>query len=661
MLIFTKPKYIILVVTVLLFVWMVFDRTPEKKRIQEIETALAAGQLGGLSAEENKNLAGILQWLMTAIDEIPAFTLNGTPKLNTLNIYTVNTDQTGGIFCGRGNAVYEAPTDVIFLDIELFRQSWLKQVFEGLTDEHISLSKVYCYFIILHELGHRVKHRDSGVLFDLRSKSTSEKKRLQEEDADTFALKTMVEAYRIDRENPETNFIAEAGEAIYLNKQDNKNDVWIDLGAMAQKIPVLNLLSDSPYSSLYSDMAHPSFVERSLRLLKVALKDSELTAQIRSHLIYAKHQLERMVLIQNHLMSELTFPEPPTHVALSNAELAAITKSGKIFFFFLKRINNELLNRKHPHIIVSNEDAIQNHISGVSIKFIWYANNDQLYGIDSTGKTYKATETGWSSIYRATDKNLGNIQKVHTSHSNPDECLIIEGYDDEYEDYFEVYCEGKLHNRKSVSALEKEISSKMDLKNISLEVNLVYHNNLYLTINEYDDSYSSNLVGYACLELETLKIKETISLQLTSELANIESKGGFVILPTQSGFSFYVFSSYDGSWTVWEVFNNKPPILSASHRSMELVLVPENGVAGRMAMNLDPIFDQAFQTSFETILVAYEDDSLYVFDPYKKKLEILFHPCCTKFALNQSGNIAIYDGEYAPKIVLLNFEERKKQ
>src|SRR5262249_1974124 len=157
---------------------------------KEINMALASGRIGALSWEEKEQLRDFIISIRPDTD-LGNILINAPPSRHTLNVYSVDSSvesKTSLSFWKRGNAVYDARADAIFLDasiVKLALGTLEGREYTGLSDPF----RLYLEFMILHELGHRRLHAGAGGLFDGEGVAFNKKLVRQEEQADDFAFR----------------------------------------------------------------------------------------------------------------------------------------------------------------------------------------------------------------------------------------------------------------------------------------------------------------------------------------------------------------------------------------------------------------------------------------------------------------------------------------
>jgi hypothetical protein len=103
-----------------LLLWLVFQPSPTERRRTAIDNALREGRIGQLSPDQTAWMSTTVSWMAGAAGVTDPVALNAPFLAGRLNVYTTTPASSTVTHCGRGNAVYDAELDAIFLDQGLF-------------------------------------------------------------------------------------------------------------------------------------------------------------------------------------------------------------------------------------------------------------------------------------------------------------------------------------------------------------------------------------------------------------------------------------------------------------------------------------------------------------------------------------------------------------
>jgi len=303
------------VIVIGLLFWLWLDARPQRR----IAQAIVKGQIGGLSPTETQSFREAASWLAAAIDGA-TITVNEAGVKSAVHIFTIADAGSDAFHCGPRNALYDSGLDAVLIHADLVR-AWLTPEFG--TSEVFSPRKLFLVFLLLHEIGHKVKH---GTTRRMYGALASEGDRRLEEEADAYAFDAIERLARtpLTVGSAERPALAKAWklppgsyslagwdlvtdlpkpgqalgtypplpeevrqEAAQLQKQPE--DVRTDLLLLSwmHALPRAAMRADTPYSSLHEDRGHPTLVGRLNTLLqRYRLQSLDLSGcpRITSHL-----------------------------------------------------------------------------------------------------------------------------------------------------------------------------------------------------------------------------------------------------------------------------------------------------------------------------------------------------------------------------------------
>ncbi|MET1416831.1 hypothetical protein ABVF61_31540 [Roseibium sp. HPY-6] len=152
------------------------------------------GRLYEVTSDERSNLEAFLSEMAIVTGSNKSFSINAPYDARHINLYIVETSDVPDTPFPVGNAAYVSHSDIIFIDASYFRFG-AERVFadptDSLTAGVLTPLRVYAYFVLAHEFGHRKLHRsiwpDILVWGDLWHR--------RELEADDFAIKILSALY----------------------------------------------------------------------------------------------------------------------------------------------------------------------------------------------------------------------------------------------------------------------------------------------------------------------------------------------------------------------------------------------------------------------------------------------------------------------------------
>ncbi|MER8640190.1 hypothetical protein [Mesorhizobium sp. M1365] len=260
-----RSRALLLVLCLVALSWLIIDGSPTERRALAINAALQRGEIGGLTLSETAVLQQLLQDLVASAGVKLPVVLNepfsgqaGAAK-DQIRVFTTKPTARPMSGNGRGNASYDSMLDAIFVDLDIVRPAKAVQMYANIRifDGNVGGSYGYLSFVFLHELGHRVLHRNSGTSLDTVFPAGGSVAKKYENEADLFALAALRAHFQTSRS---------IGRYAGPSNVDDEGFT----GALAQMVDDSNrslLFSSVPYSPFYSDEAHPTFLSRTLGFL----------------------------------------------------------------------------------------------------------------------------------------------------------------------------------------------------------------------------------------------------------------------------------------------------------------------------------------------------------------------------------------------------------
>jgi hypothetical protein len=201
-----STRIVVGIASIASIVWLAFDSGRVARRKASINDLLARHLIGNVSDDVRKRLETTVPWLASAAGvREPVVVDQPFGRSGVLHFFVTTGDYANVTLCGENNAVYDAALDAVFIDREIVEPMRWKETLstpdEGggldiaLGLEDLPSLRVYERFVILHELGHRQKHRKSGAFFDTGDLGVDAAVRAREDEADQFALERIETAY----------------------------------------------------------------------------------------------------------------------------------------------------------------------------------------------------------------------------------------------------------------------------------------------------------------------------------------------------------------------------------------------------------------------------------------------------------------------------------
>ncbi|MER8929195.1 hypothetical protein [Mesorhizobium sp. M0767] len=316
----------LLIICLSALTWLIMDRSPTERRALAINEALQRGEIGDLTPSETESLQKLLEELLASADVNLPVRLNkplddqSEAKRDQIHVFTTSPVVQSISGNGRGNASYDSMLDAIFVDLDIVRPARAVQMYANIRifDENEEGSYNYFSFVFLHELGHRMLHRDRRPSLDTVLAVGDSIAQKYENEADVFALRGLRAHYKTARS---------IGRYTGPSNVDGEGFT----GALARMVDESNrslLFSAVPYSPFYSDAAHPTFLSRTLGFLaSTSLAEGENANWLK----LVKFGLLRIGDIAARPLFEIQVPETISSVSSSKDGIAIVGKNGSSF------------------------------------------------------------------------------------------------------------------------------------------------------------------------------------------------------------------------------------------------------------------------------------------------------------------------------------------
>jgi hypothetical protein len=670
-------------------IWLAVDRVPTKRRWLAIAAEFKRGTIGhGLPPEQDKLLRQTVQWLLPYADIRGPVRINEPPLPGSgLHIFTTTAAAFGATGCATGNAVYDADLDAIFIDQDLFAQADLENLGEDSPTSLIGLRDlvflpVYLRFVLMHELGHRSLHGTSGGLFDFHQGS-----REMEQEADDFALESLVEAYKEDIEQGGHQIGPGAAEVVQMDGVDLEpaERVWVDLVATASAMSWTLMYSSSDYSSFYSDSAHPTFITRAMTIFKKARTTGSAGSMLKAHAALHYAILTRMREFASGRFVEIQLPYGVQRVAFGEAELAVLTNGGYVFMApnrlwrdcslcpFRARSPLEFISQFWKKLPVpptadsrpdlgsvrltqpalagpqaGQEDvAWASNIWGSSPRGFMKVTPDFTNGRELTVEGLQPTSS--QVVVRkkpAVARDVSQINSLPALFVPPqpaDVALLTSSIPDSGDTLAIVHAESPS-STMAWGELEQAVLAETGLKAINLEIGTVSSNTAYLSIR-YNLGSRSRFFGIAELDLQS-HVLTVVPLRFEHEGGH-EAPGLYsdriVAAPTGQRVRYLLVTRNRGHMLLYELSTHETMKLVAQHPFI-LDGVKLDGVRSDSLDVFATDLYAAYWVPPHFIVSAYKPDSVYSTNLLTGDTRVLFTPGFPRveMTLGRAGYIAIF-------------------
>ncbi len=301
--------------------------TLPSRLVQYVDANFRQGRLYDLNAEERFRLNLLLDEAkrMAAIDKPIA--INEPYRRNRVNVYIVRTglDPHGAI--AQGNAAFSSRDDILLIDSSYFQVGNERVLMDSpseSTQALLSTWRVYTYFVLLHELGHRA-YQNTLPWWHIAN-SALHADPAQETAADEFAIKTLLQLYELDQKQaarsvrvmpaPVSTFIDMSGEPVGPGCR------LVDHLGTAFALLSEEVL-DHAFPLLSAGPTHPAFLKRMVSILGQLgdLSDVRANSDARRSLSLNKAIVSSAQNLMDLHPTEISFDSPVEYVLLDGESL----------------------------------------------------------------------------------------------------------------------------------------------------------------------------------------------------------------------------------------------------------------------------------------------------------------------------------------------------
>ena len=519
----TKWKYFIALIIAVLLAWLLFEPDNDKARIAKLSEAFKKGEIGRLDPKEEERFEDEINTLCRIAgvnQQVEINHVSGEKDFKS-KLHIFITDGALDItHCTKGNAVFDAQVNCVFIDLSLFRLNDWMIYQEGmqLNNGDLPFLATYRRFIVLHELGHYKLHKTSGGFFDLRGGSVDKQSRKKEMEADNFAIANWG---RYLKGQPADDNIGGSMDFGNFPKSD-ANNTAVSLLEMGNNIVLGMTYGLSPYSPFYSDAAHPTYFDRVKSLIHTIADQQDVDKKIkaRAWLTYAMLNRTQQVAQQEDIV-EISTNSPLLDIGFSDKGLVILPYTKGVFYTVPFSDLEKLKNRgqiKSYQVPGSYRHQTPPLVDSTSIETLFSLSGSGTY-CSSDNKLLRLGEHGLSDI---SDTPFGKLFKNATNlylPVQPGNKAVVVG-----DSVFSVVFGPGQIIRKKIAAFEKEIKEKLgQVGRLNFFGTLI--NGDIAAVPVENDSVYNKLTGIALIDLKTLKTTVIPDFKLPEHFFNNGSLG----------------------------------------------------------------------------------------------------------------------------------------
>lgn len=635
----SPTRWLLIVLFVAAAAWLALDGSPVEARRGAVERALEAGTIGGLSAKEEAELAAELERLARAGGLLLPVALNRPFTDGALNVFTTSPAAQEVTGNGRGNALYDAVIDAIFLDLDIVRPTRVLPMYGDLQVDEFHPSEpgawTYLEFLFLHELGHRIRHRGIFRTFDLRFGGDDDIQQRWEAEADDFALASLEALYTRKRIARPSGLDSDMLDLPYSLAPGDPHVVSADLASMVHERNLSLLFSGVPYSPFYSDRAHPTFVDRTLGLVDRSL--ARVTDPgVRTYVALSQEYLARLHRIGAAPLAEIHAPEPIVASAFDERGLLLLSRAGNLLRVTREDLD-EALSCGRPSVASVRPEFTAHEPGALNTHFPAFVSLPGVGPAVSTREEWLTPRDGvWRPIFTEPKVLSGKTFVV-----GPDAFVLAS------EERLRAFRGGREVAQASVAELAYRVYRRGSPAGVTISLAVAFRDRVYVEVRTKADW---NLAGVAALSLDKLEVLEYTPLRLDLPWAQkLADRARVVVAPREQGAECYLVDTtfvYSAAHQepyelqVWRASSTEPPQLLATHRLVadKLGSGDEPSQWYRRASVL--VMGAAWMSDHPGIAINIFMDSAYFFDLTSRELSVLFHPGGSTMEVGHGGEVA---------------------
>lgn len=651
--------------------WLYLDKGRVSQRKGLLNERIASGAIGGLTPGEQERLRRDLEWLSAAAGVNRPVLLNSPYSSSpagggALHVFTTRPEAVDVTHCARGNAVYDAELDTIFIDLELIKfDDWREALASPddeaglaiqLTPEDLPFLAVYSRFVLMHELGHRELHRRKAGLFDGERAWSRPALRRREAEADQFAIDAMERAYRIARGQGIEPIDPNIGTLIdYRVDRETplREAIEVSLVEMARGVTLGRLMISGLESPFFEDDAHPSSLDRSLGLIRQLLRRQDLNPRLAEWTRSTAAFLERMAAIRETRSMEITSDLPLAGALFDEKGLLIFRRSSRE----VRRLGNDEIAagiRKRLSVPLAGSGESLRVPDGATLFGVWASPGLGVVSLSSEGRL-EVIDADWRQA-RLTSVRQGLAGgEFLTLRLPPQPAPTALAMSRDGRNVHRIHSFAGVRPVAAVAvpavveaAVRLGAPPEVRIDPASLQVALP---NAYLTMTKGTEG---TLLGLVALSLPDLRVRRIIRLKLPpgssvspdNPLLSLDGRTDrLVAIPSARRERFLVVKTTRNGqpagkrqpgWEVWEAWPDRQPHRLAGGG---FLVNPDASAPGpRISQEglrwLPP----------DHLVMNWSDDSVYTLDFTKGTAQVVFHPGVAnlEMSVGAQGMLALF-------------------
>ena len=693
-----RSHYRLLALTFLavLVAFLVVEPNGQNERRRELDVALQEGTIGGLSAEETFRLSETLRAFAKAVGIREELTLNSPYRSGILQVYTTTPAARKITHCGRGNAVYDAELDAIFVDLSVVKplDSETRSVDDEKKKPNNQLISTYLHYVVLHEMGHRQLHRSSGGFFD----STGGLQRTREDEADDFAIANLFKIYKrflLKSQAVESGLYGGSSGMAWLNAEElmdedfSQNRVTLDivmaLFAMTKELQ----LSNYPFSPFYSDEAHANLVERSLRILQALDRVENLDRAISNRRNYLKAFLERLKVQPGAQLIQIEIPGWIDEIAFAKADLWIVSNIGRSYRFTSSEIERSRASERRTapeRVVASAYPRPQNWFAWLDLPSSQSASTFGHGKVQENGGQDAPIPKSLSGHYllkvHQQNENGRYRQAVETLHSRQDLKIVITDADAHY---FTIMEDGEIKWQENVGAVLAEygrLSGERVSESLRLNALNWMNGYLFFLVSRESNKLKPESIRRRMPSTSRQEIsKDRTQTFLRCEAATLSCDRIYRLVAPEIEFRATDLAVVDDgatihvlgltrktegdkqSWQLWKLKESVQPavVVERPFLASEIKSLPSDNKAPDLVDNFfedetEGNINGIISLNSRQVLLNLKNDSCFLFDSGNLKLRPVFHPCATALKFTESNGDLVVSTKNAGKAFLIQLD-----
>ena len=439
---------------------------------------------------------------------------------------------------------------------------------------------------------------------------------------------------------------------------------------MAHFISVSTMFSATPFSAIYEDTAHPSFLDRSQSIIDDALLDKDCGARLREYFRLGSEDLARAKAISRYRVVELVLSEPIYDVSFNTGGLVLVPENPAHLYYLPTKDILDLGKGATRAVSVSQANAVvgsgfpelgPGDTRQYGWNAVWSTPSAGTYGL-RPGQTFVSDGGFWRHAPSELESRLSkySIQSVSTP-PEPSSIAIVEAWTPRATNVLISLCDGKVCAERETHTIAGETT--VDARYTF--VNTVTDDYVYLEAHDVTNNDGlGSLRGVIVLDSRTLLVKRVIPLKAdvcstTTEATAVWDFLSFVVVPTGESERFICIANRHGTpdrWYAWELkpgdqlvekVVSAPFVVAVLHKSR-----PELDDFERR--NYLPSGLSAKWIGGNHIILQLFHDSAWLLDIGTKQASILFHPGgeATRIVPGRTSLVVFYRGGYKCYLVV---------